>query len=98
MKIKLQAILFILLIITTSVSFAEYRSYDDGEISEGEIAVDLLLARPLGLIGSVLGIVVHGVGLVFSVPGENYSETAEILVEAPLNYTFNRPLGHFESQ
>lgn len=97
MKTLLNTMLFALLISMTSVSFAEYDYYDDDEITDGEIIVDLLLARPLGIVGSVAGLAVQGVGLLFSVPGENYAETGEILVEAPLNYTFNRPLGHFEN-
>lgn len=97
MKTLLNTMLFALLISMTSVSFAEYDYYDDEETTDGEIIVDLLLARPLGIVGSVAGLAVQGVGLLFSVPGENYAETGEILVEAPLNYTFNRPLGHFEN-
>jgi len=97
MKLKLNAMLFIIIASMTSISFAEYKSFDDGSTSEGEIAVDLLLARPLGLIGTVLGTAVHGVGLIFSIPGDNVSESADILVKEPFHYTFNRPLGHFES-
>jgi len=96
MKTLLHTALFTLLIAMSSVSFAEYSQYDNGEVSEGEIAVDLVLARPLGLVGSAIGLAMQGVGLIFSVPGGNYGETGEILVEAPLNYTFNRPLGRFE--
>lgn len=98
MKTLLSTILFALLISMTSVSFAEYGYYDDGETTDSEIIVDLLLARPLGVVGSVTGLALQGVGLLFSVPGGNFGETGEILVEEPLNYTFNRPLGHFESQ
>lgn len=97
MKTLLNTMLFALLISMTSVSFAEYDYYDDDEITDGEIIVDLLLVRPLGIVGSVAGLATQGVGLLFSVPGENYAETGEILVEEPLNYTFNRPLGHFEN-
>ena len=97
MKTTISAVLFALLISMTSVSFAEYSYYDDEAVTDGEVIVDLLLARPLGAVGSVVGILVHGVGLLFSVPGENFSETAEVLVEDPLNYTFNRPLGRFEN-
>ncbi|MCK5696768.1 MAG: hypothetical protein KAI02_01310 [Gammaproteobacteria bacterium] len=98
MKTKLNTLLFIILFSTTSISFAEYRNFDDGETTDGEIAVDLLLARPLGLVGTVLGTAVHGIGLIFSIPGGNVSESSEILVKDPFNYTFNRPLGHFENR
>ena len=97
MKTLIKAVLFSALIFASANSFS-YDSYYEGtgQASDGEILVDLFIARPLGLVGSAVGIVTHGVGLLFSVPGENFGETAEILVEAPLNYTFNRPLGHFE--
>lgn len=98
MKTTIHSMLFALLITMSSASFAEYGYYEDDTITEGDIAVDLFLARPLGLVGSAVGLAMHGVGLLFSVPGENYSETAEILVEEPLNYTFNRPLGRFEDR
>ena len=96
MKTLLSTILFALLISMTSVSFAEYGYYDDEGTSDSEIIVDLFLARPLGIVGSAVGVTLQVVGLLFSVPGGNFSETGEILVEEPLNYTFNRPLGHFE--
>ena len=96
MKTIINAVLFALLISTASVSFAEY-GYDDEYVDDQDVIVDLLLVRPLGIVGSGVGLVLHGVGLIFSVPGENFDETAELLVEDPLNYTFNRPLGHFET-
>lgn len=98
MKTTIKTVLFAILISMASVSSAEYGYYSEEGIDDQDIAVDLLLARPLGLVGSVLGLAAQGVGLLFSVPGGNFSETGEILVEAPLNYTFNRPLGHFETE
>lgn len=94
-KTTLSAALFSLLVTLAPNSFAaDYydESYQD---RESDMIADLFLARPLGAVGSIAGGAVHLVGLLFSVPGENYSESAEVLVEAPLNYTFNRPLGHF---
>ncbi len=99
MNTIIKAFLFSSLIFTACNSFAAGPSFSsryDEPVTDGEIIVDLLLARPLGLVGSVIGVTVHTVGLLFSVPGENFSETAEVLVERPLNYTFNRPLGRFE--
>lgn len=96
-KSIITGLIFSTFILVSANSFS-YDSYYDGtgQATDGEMMVDLFIARPLGLVGSVLGIATHGVGLLFSVPGENFSETGEVLVEAPLNYTFNRPLGHFE--
>ena len=97
MKTIISAVLFAILISMASVSFAEYGYYDDDDITDQDVIVDLLFARPLGIVGSAVGIVTHGVGLLFSVPGENFGEAGEVLVEDPLNYTFNRPLGRFEN-
>ena len=97
MKTTIKAVLFTILLSMASVSFAEYGYYEEDQLDDQEVIVDLLLARPLGLVGSVLGLATQGVGLLFSVPGENYAETGVILVEDPLNYTFNRPLGRFEN-
>ena len=97
MKTTIKAVLFTILLSMASVSFAEYGYYEEDQLDDQEVIVDLLLVRPLGLVGSVVGLAVQGVGLLFSVPGENYAESGEILVEAPLNYTFNRPLGRFEN-
>ena len=98
MKTIINAVLFSFLFTLASSSFAEDIYYNDkNQVREGDIMMEVL-ARPLGLVGVAVGGLLHGVGLLFSVPGENYSETAEVLVEAPLNYTFNRPLGHFEDE
>lgn len=97
MKTTISAVLFALLISMASVSFAEYSYYDDEAVTDQEVIVDLFMARPLGVVGSAAGLIMQGVGLLFSVPGENSSETAEVLVEEPLNYTFSRPLGRFEN-
>ena len=94
-KTTLSAALLSLLITLAPNSFAaDYydESYQD---RESDMIADLVLARPLGVVGSAVGGALHFVGLLFSVPGENFDESAEVLVEAPLNYTFNRPLGHF---
>jgi len=95
MKTIIYAIVLVLIIASSSVSVAQPRHYEE-DLSEGDVLADLLLARPLGAVGSALGLALHGVGLIFSVPGENFGDAGEVLVEAPLNYTFNRPLGRFD--
>jgi len=96
MKTIFNTILFSVLISMASSSFARDNWDSSEQLDDGDVIVDLLLARPLGLVGSVAGLAIHGVGLLFSVPGENFSEVAEVMVEDPLHYTFNRPLGRFD--
>lgn len=99
-KITTSAVLFSILIAMTSGSFAadDYYYGESEQVREGDVIVDLFLARPLGLVGSAIGLVTQGVGLLFSVPGQNFDETGEVLVEESLTYTFSRPLGRFEEQ
>jgi hypothetical protein len=96
MKTIINAILFGVLLSMASSSFASDDYYAGDQLDEGDVIVDVLLARPLGAFGTFVGGVTHLVGLLFSVPGENFAESGEVMVEAPLNYTFNRPLGRFD--
>jgi hypothetical protein len=63
--------------------------------SEGMI-VDLVAARPIGLVATLGGAVVFLVSWPFSALGGNSDEAWETLVAEPAVYTFQRPLGHFE--
>ena len=54
---------------------------------------DLLILRPLGIAGLVIGTGVFIVSLPFSLLGGNTGEAAQKLVVAPAKYTFTRPLG-----
>lgn len=58
--------------------------------------VDLTLARPLGLVSTLAGLTIFLVASPLSALGGNTDETWSILVAAPANYTFQRPIGHFE--
>ncbi len=60
-----------------------------------DMAVDLLISRPLGLVGTVLGTAGFIVALPFTIPSGTVGDTARAWVGAPLEYTFNRPLGEF---
>ncbi|PZP52493.1 MAG: hypothetical protein DI596_14005 [Azospira oryzae] len=57
------------------------------------MAADALFARPIGLIGAVLGAALWVVSLPFTLPSRSADEAGQALVGAPLQYTFERPLG-----
>lgn len=62
----------------------------------GLMAADLLLARPVGTAATVTGFVIFVVSSPFSALGGNTKEAWESLVVSPANYSFQRPLGHFD--
>jgi hypothetical protein len=63
------------------------------EPTYGEMAVDGLLLRPLGFVGTVLGTGAWIVTLPFSALGGNVGEATNQLIVKPARYTFTRPLG-----
>lgn len=67
-----------------------------GPADPGYMFVDLVLARPAGLVATVAGSVIFVVALPFSLLGSNTDETWESLVVSPAKFTFTRPVGEFE--
>lgn len=61
-----------------------------------DMAVDLIVVRPLGVVASVLGTVGFVLALPFTLPSGSAEETACEWIAAPLDYTFKRPLGEFD--
>jgi hypothetical protein len=71
-------------------------SYPSDEADSGGMLADLVIVRPLALVGTLLGTAVFVVSLPFTLPGRNVDEAANLLVAKPFEYTFNRPLGNFD--
>lgn len=61
-----------------------------------DMAVDLVVVRPLGLVGAVISAAGFIIALPFTIPTGTVGDTAREWVGDPLEYTFNRPLGEFE--
>ncbi len=61
-----------------------------------QMAVDLVVVRPLSLAGTVLGTVVFVVALPFNALTLNFKDPARRLILEPAKYTFVRPLGELE--
>lgn len=58
---------------------------------------DVIVARPIGLMATVVGSTVYVVSLPFSLLGGNEEQAREKLVKEPTAFTFKRPLGEFPS-
>ncbi|MBW1893653.1 MAG: hypothetical protein JRF40_04780 [Deltaproteobacteria bacterium] len=56
-------------------------------------AVDILLARPLGIASQALGCVFFVVSLPFSLPGQNVSSVFKKTIVEPAKFTWTRPVG-----
>lgn len=67
----------------------------DEENSGALMTADLILARPLGIVATVLGCAVFVVSLPFSALGGNTKQASQKLVKEPASFTFTRPLGEF---
>jgi hypothetical protein len=72
---------------------ASFSSEADNTPSSGAIAADILLLRPLGFAGTVLGTAIFVVGLPFEALSGDISGPAKRLVAQPAKFTFARPLG-----
>ncbi len=86
----------------TSVSASEtQRSYYGNGLgvsgSAESMVADVVIARPIGLVTTVVGSAVYVVSLPFSLLGGNEKQAREKLVKEPIDFTFKRPLGKFPS-
>lgn len=63
--------------------------------SGSDMFVDLVVTRPLGLLGIVAGSAAFVIALPFTIPSGSVGRSAEELVNKPVRYTFKRPLGEF---
>lgn len=69
----------------------------DSSASGAEMALDLAIARPLGLAATVLGTAVFILQLPLDLVGwQSPAPPARKLVLAPARFTFTRPLGDFD--
>ena len=64
----------------------------------GDMLLDAVGARPIGLIAIVAGSVAFVIALPFTLFSDSVGSSADELVKKPINYTFRRPLGQLEEQ
>jgi hypothetical protein len=91
-KPSIARIFAVTLILTASFVRAE-EVYSNQEVTSGTVAADLLLARPAGLVATVVGTAIFVVGLPFTLINGSTEQAAQKLIVEPANYTFTRPLG-----
>ncbi|MHB8769664.1 MAG: hypothetical protein ACYC7J_01560 [Syntrophales bacterium] len=65
--------------------------------SELDIPVDVLIVRPVTLVGTVLGTALFVVSLPFAIPSGSVKLTAQKMIVAPFKATFTRTLGDFDA-
>ena len=61
-----------------------------------QMTLDLIIVRPLSLVGTLLGTVVFVVALPINALTLNFSDPARRLILEPAQYTFTRELGDLE--
>ncbi len=66
--------------------------------SGSDMFVDLVVTRPLGLLGVIAGSAAFVVALPFTIPSGSVDRAAEELVKKPIRYTFKRPLGELPDE
>jgi len=74
-------------------SFVLAKDNSSGCPSMGAVAMDILVHRPLGLCGTVLGASAYAISLPVTAHFKKKEEAKKILVTEPYDYTFKRPLG-----
>ena len=98
MNTDLRRILMTLVIaagLVASPAMAQQRGTVTGDKAT-DMAVDLVIVRPLGIVGAAVGTVGFVLALPFTLPSGSVGETAEEWIGKPLEYTFDRPLGNFD--
>lgn len=81
------------ILITFVCTTAAAKSSEPVMPDAGAMAIDVFLARPLGLVSLALGFGTFVVSLPFSIPSGNLSVAAKRLMVDPAKFTFARPLG-----
>jgi hypothetical protein len=99
MKIKKSIILlftaFFIFSLFSGTTMAEDVIESD-DTDSGMIVLDLVVARPLGLVAIGVGTAAFVVSLPFTMLTGTVEPVGEKLVVAPLKFTFTRPLGRTE--
>jgi hypothetical protein len=85
----------VLIVSPAAVAASDAEAILGAPVTTESMIVDVVLARPLGLVTTVAGAALFIVSLPFSALGKNTGAAYEKLVKRPAVFTFQRPLGDF---
>ncbi len=93
MKKRVALTAALILVLSPAFCFAGY--YNNGDAAE--VIIDTIALRPLGIAAIGVGTAAFIVSLPFAVITGTTGSTARSLIQAPVKYTFSRPLGEFNN-
>jgi hypothetical protein len=64
----------------------------DDPVAHGWSAVDLLVARPLGIVAGIAGSTIFVVSLPFTIPSGNVGNAADMFIVQPFQFSFTRKI------
>ena len=91
-KVVIVALVLVTLITTSAPALA-----DGGASVAAAMTVDVIIARPMGFVGTILGSAVFILALPFAALSRSIEPVAQTLVVDPFKFTFTRPVGDFSS-
>lgn len=101
----------IVVALTLTISVPPVFAMDQGQMEQGaadqeqigreptgsEMMADALVARPLSLVGTLVGAVVFVISLPFTLGSHSTNQAAKQMVAVPARYTFRKPLGQTDN-
>jgi hypothetical protein len=90
---KLATFLLVCSLVLSLNSFVLAKDNSSGEPSTGAIVLDILVLRPLGFCGTLLGASAFVISLPVTVPFKTTDDASKLLIMEVFGYTFERPLG-----
>ena len=90
---KFATFLLVCSLVLSLNSFVLAKDNSSGDPSTGAVVLDILVLRPLGFCGTILGASAFVISLPVTVPFKKMDEVSKMLVMEPYGYTFERPLG-----
>jgi uncharacterized membrane protein YfcA len=73
-----------------SMGFTELEWNEEDPITDEWNMIDLVIARPIGIIAGIFGTGVFIISLPFTIPTKSVDKAANILIERPFKFSFVR--------